>query len=478
MTLTDLIAIIPPVFIIFWALLILLVDLWIPKEHKGFTALLAALGMSIDLGIVLAESSYLTNTSIIAFNNMVILDHFENILQVIFLATGLASVALAYDYLKRMKIEKGEYYPLLLLSLSGMILITQAYDLIIVFLALELLSVPLYVLSGFALPRVESEEASLKYFFLGAFSSGFVLYGIALVFGATAATSIPAILASLTSATFNPILFMIGAALLLVGLGFKVAIVPFNMWVPDVYQGAPTSVTGFMAVGVKIAGFAALARVFLIAFPSISSTLTPILWALAALTMIGGNVVALAQTNLKRLMAYSGIASAGYLLMAFVPYGQTGLSNDIISALLFYLVAYAVTSFGAWAVIISLEQVDGNGLDLEDYAGLGGTHRWLSVVLSLCLLSYAGVPLTVGFWGKFYLFRAAILGGYWPLAVIGLLASVVSAFYYLRVIVKMYMQPGQPKVRRDMWLTLATFVSAIAVVGLGILPGLLSNILP
>ena len=478
MTLTDLIAIIPPVFIIFWAIVLLLVDLWIPKEHKGITALLAAFGMSIDLGIVLAESSHLTISSFIAFNNMVILDHFDNALQVIFLATGLASVALAYDYLKRLKIEKSEYYPLMLLSLSGMMLITQAYDLIIVFLSLELLSVPLYVLSGFALPRVESEEASLKYFFLGAFSSGFVLYGIALVFGATAATSIPAILASLTSTTFNPTLFLIGAALLLVGLGFKVALVPFNMWAPDVYQGAPTSVTGFMAVGVKIAGFAALARVFLIAFPSISSTLTPILWVLAALTMIGGNLLALAQTNLKRLMAYAGIASAGYLLMAFVPYGQAALSNDITSALLFYLVAYAVTSFGAWAVIISLEQVDGKGLNLEDYAGLGHTNRWLGIVLALRLLSYAGVPLTVGFWGKFYLFRAAILGGYWPLAVIGLLASVVSAFYYLRVIVKMYMQPGQPKVRRDMWLTLATFASAVAVVGLGILPGLLSAILP
>jgi NADH-quinone oxidoreductase subunit N len=478
MTLTDLIAIIPPVFIILWAILLLLVDLWIPKEHKGITALLAAFGMSIDLGIVLAESSHLTTTSFIAFNNMVILDHFDNALQVIFLATGLASVALAYDYLKRLKIEKSEYYPLMLLSLSGMMLITQAYDLIIVFLSLELLSVPLYVLSGFALPRVESEEASLKYFFLGAFSSGFVLYGIALVFGATAATSIPAILASLTSITFNPTLFLIGAALLLVGLGFKVALVPFNMWAPDVYQGAPTSVTGFMAVGVKVAGFAALARVFLTAFPSISSTLTPILWVLAALTMVGGNVLALAQTNLKRLMAYAGIASAGYLLMAFVPYGQAALSNDITSALLFYLVAYAVTSFGAWAVIISLEQVDGKGLNLEDYAGLGHTNRWLGFVLALCLLSYAGVPLTVGFWGKFYLFRAAILGGYWPLAVIGLLASVVSAFYYLRVIVKMYMQPGQPKVRRDMWLTLATFASAVAIVGLGVLPGLLSAILP
>jgi NADH-quinone oxidoreductase subunit N len=478
MTLTDLIAIIPPVFIILWAILLLLVDLWIPKEHKGITALLAAFGMSIDLGLVLAESSHLANTSLIAFNNMVILDHFDNALQVIFLATGLASVALAYDYLRRMKIEKSEYYPLLLISLSGMMLITQAYDLIIVFLSLELLSVPLYVLSGFALPRVESEEASLKYFFLGAFSSGFVLYGIALVFGATAATSIPAILASLTSATFNPTLFLVGGALLLVGLGFKVALVPFNMWAPDVYQGAPTSVTGFMAVGVKIAGFAALARVFLTAFPSIAPTLTPILWVLAALTMIAGNVLALAQTNLKRLMAYSGIASAGYLLMAFVPYGQAALSNDITLALLFYLVAYAVTSFGAWAVIISLEQVDGKGLNLEDYSGLGHTNRWLSLVLTLCLLSYAGVPLTVGFWGKFYLFRAAILGGYWPLAVIGLLASVISAFYYLRVIVKMYMQPGQPKVRRDMWLTLATFASAIAVVGLGILPGLLSGILP
>ena len=274
------------------------------------------------------------------FNDMVVVDGFSVFVNALLLVSGLLGVALAYGYVKRMGIERGEYYILMLFSISGMMLMAQAADLIIVFLALELLSLPLYVLSAFARPKTDSEEAGLKYFLLGAFSSGFVLYGIALVYGATGFTSLSGIVAAASAGTPG-LLLTIGAALILVGLGFKVAAVPFHMWTPDVYQGAPTAVTAFMAAGAKIAGFAALLRIFSTAFPSIAADLTPVLWAISALTMIVGNLIAISQTDIKRMLAYSSIAHAGYILMAFVPYGNPEVAPVSIAAGLFYLVAYA-----------------------------------------------------------------------------------------------------------------------------------------
>ncbi len=255
---------------------------------------------------------------------MVIHDGFSFFLNILFLSSGLAGIALAYDYIKRMEIERGEYYVLLLFSISGMMLMSQANDLIVVFLALELLSIPLYVLAGFARPRLESEEASLKYFLMGAFAGSFVVFGIALVFGATGTTNlIGSFHIHQGTKIANLPLLTVGAALILVGLGFKVAAVPFHMWTPDVYHGAPSAVTAFMSVGAKAGGFAALLRIFISAFPSLSTDLTMILWTISALTMFLGNVVAIAQSNIKRLLAYSSIAHAGYILMALVPYGNT-----------------------------------------------------------------------------------------------------------------------------------------------------------
>jgi NADH-quinone oxidoreductase subunit N len=241
------------------------------------------------------------------FGGMVIHDGFSFFLNILFLTSGLAGIALAYDYIKRMEIERGEYYILLLFSICGMMLMSQANDLIVVFLALELLSIPLYVLAGFAHPRLESEEASLKYFLMGAFAGGFVVFGIALVFGATGTTNLSAILKAINSDVTNIPLLTVGAALILVGLGFKVAAVPFHMWTPDVYHGAPSAVTAFMSVGAKAGGFAALLRIFISAFPSLSADMTMILWVISALTMFLGNVVAIAQSNIKRLLAYSSI---------------------------------------------------------------------------------------------------------------------------------------------------------------------------
>jgi len=344
----------------------------------------------------------------------------------------------------------------------------MAADLIMVFIALELLSIPLYVMAGFHRDRLDSEEAALKYFLLGAFAGGFVVYGIALVYGASGSTRIATILSAVESGSASPILLTLGAALILVGLGFKVAAVPFHMWTPDVYQGAPSSVTAFMAVGAKAAGFAALLRVFLVAFPTLSAQLIPLLWSLAALTMTVGNVIAIAQSNIKRLLAYSSIAHAGYILMATVTLGQSRVMVDASGAALFYLFAYLLTNFGAWAIVVLLEQQEGKGLNLQDYAGLGKKQPALAAAMTVFMLSLTGVPPTLGFLGKFYLFRAVLEGGFVGLAVIGVLTSLISAYYYLRVVVIMYMQEGEPLVNSDALVRWTAGLTAIAVIALSL----------
>jgi len=465
MTQSDFNTILPVTILTVWACVLLLVDLLIPKTSKGITALLSALGLAVTLGFVLIQ----IGDEDVGFNGMVVLDGFSTFVNALLLVSGLLGIGLAYGYVKRMGIERGEYYTLLLFSVTGMMLMAQAADLIVVFIALELLSIPLYVLAAFARPKVESEEAGLKYFLLGAFATGFVVYGTALVFGATGSTSLSAIV-TFASGGASDLLLTIGAALILVGFGFKVAAVPFHMWTPDVYQGAPSAVTAFMSSGAKIAGFAALLRVFTTAFPSIAVDMTDIFWALAALTMILGNVVAISQTDIKRLLAYSSIAHAGYILMAFVPYGNPDVSRDSIAAGLFYLVSYAVTNFGAWGVVIALEREAGKGLQLSDYAGLSKRHPALAAAMAIFMLSLIGLPPTIGLIGKLYLFRAVIEGGFTGLAIIGVLTSVISAYYYLRVVVLMYMRDGEPQVERESFLDFTTAITAILTVGLSLVP--------
>jgi NADH-quinone oxidoreductase subunit N len=468
----------PLVFTAIWAVFLLLVDLWIPKGRKGITSIFAAIGFVV--GMVLAYQQFFIpgiRFGITAFNDMVVVDGFSVVLTIVFMITGLVVTALSVDYMRRMKIEKGEFYSLLFFSVTGMILLAQVNDLIILFLGLELLSIPLYVMAGFALPRLDSEEAALKYFFTGAFASGFLLYGIALVFGATGTTNIQEIARRVSAEDLlNPTLMLLGAGFLLVGLGFKIASVPFHMWAPDVYQGSPTPVTAFMSVGVKIAAFGALIRVFLRDFSIYSVDLTPVFIVLSVATMLVGNLMALSQKNIKRLLAFMSVASAGYLLMAFVPYGNRTLTNEIVAAMVFYLLAYAITSFGAWAVVIAVEKGDARGLEIDDYAGLGRKYPWLGVCMSLFLLSFAGVPLTIGFWGKYYLFSDVIEGGYPWLAAVGIMASVISVFYFLRIIFKMFMVEGEPKIRRDIWLTVVILVSVVAVFILALEPGWLMSL--
>ncbi len=462
---SDFSTILPLIILTAWACVLLLVDLFIPKNRKGITALLAALGLAVTLGYTLAQIGQQDT----GFNGMVIVDGFAVFINVLLLVSGLLGIAVAYDYLKRMGLERGEYYTLLLFSVVGMMLMGQASDLIVVFIALELLSIPLYVLSAFARTEANSQEAGLKYFLIGAFSTGFFVYGTALVFGVTGTTSIYGILQAISSSPPG-LLLMVGAALLLIGFGYKVAAVPFHMWAPDVYQGAPTAVTAFMASGAKIAGFAALLRVFATTFPSLTPNMTDVLWGLAALTMIVGNLTAIAQTDIKRMLAYSSISHAGYILMAFVPYGNKEMMPVSVASGLFYLASYVVTNFGAWAVVIALEKSEGRGLAIADYAGLGRKHPALAASMTIFMLSLIGLPPTIGLMGKFYLFRAAIVSGFTGLAVIGALTSLISAYYYLRVVMFMYMRDGEPETAREPWLNFTITLTAVVAVLVNIVP--------
>lgn len=467
MNLNDIYSILPAAFLIAWALIILLLDLWISKRSPVVTPVLAVLGLIASI----FTSVFFTGNISTGFGGFILVDGFSRFLVPLFAVTGILAIGLAYDYLKRTGVQRGEYYSLLLLSISGMMLMASAGELVIVFLALELLSIPLYILSGFASPKAESEESALKYFLLGTFASAIFLFGTAFLFGSTATTNLTGIVNAVREGSANTTFLLIGCGLLLAGFSFKVAVVPFHSWTPDVYHGAPSPVSAFMSVGAKAAGFAAMLRVFSMIFPSLAAELTPIFWVLAALTMVVGNVVAISQTNLKRMLAYSSIAHAGYILMAFVPFGDVVTRTNSIASALFYLMVYALGSLGAWAIVISMENADNQGTGIDDLSGFGKRSPILAVAMTVFMLSFTGIPLTLGFWGKFYLFRTAIEGGFISLAVIGLLTSLISAFYYLRVVVKMYFHEGNPQITQNFWVSAVAIFAAIVLVILSFIPG-------
>jgi len=462
MSLSDLTPILPWLLVSFWAIALLVVDLFV--RRKGTTALMAAGGLFFALMVLIFRSE---NQQVV-FDGMLVADSYASFLQAIFLVTGLLGIAVAHDYLSRMRIERGEYYPLLLFTISGMMLMSLAGDLIVVFVALELLSLPLYVLAGFARPRPDSEEAAMKYFLLGAFASGFLVYGIALVFGATGTTNLAGIAGELSGGAG---LLLVGAVLVLVGLGFKVAAVPFHMWTPDVYQGAPSAVVAFMSVGAKAGGFAALLRVFIAALPDLAAAWAPLTMGLAALTMTWGNIAAIVQGNIKRMLAYSSIAHAGYILIALPAASLPAAAPGAVSAALFYLFAYLFSNLGAWAVVLAVEQLEGGGVQIDDYSGLSRRRPGLALAMALFMLSLTGLPPTVGFIGKFFIFRAALDAGQIGLALVGVLTSLISAYYYLRVVVVMYMRAGEPETRSEGWLNATIGVTALATFVFGILPG-------
>jgi NADH-quinone oxidoreductase subunit N len=365
---------------------------------------------------------------------MVLLDDYALFFHLVIGYAAALIVLLSVDYLGRTGDESGEYYSLVLFATSGMLLLASAGDLIVVFLALELMSLSLYVLSGLFKLRLTAGEASMKYFLLGVFASAFLLYGIALLYGATGTTNVDRLASAAASAPGDP-LIVLGLAMLMVGFGFKISSVPFHMWAPDVYQGAPTSVTALIATGSKAAVFAALIRFVVAGVRPVQADWTALLWVLAVLTMTVGNVVALAQSNLKRMLAYSSVAHVGYMLVGLVAGGTAGAG-----AVMFYLLAYAFTTVGTFGVITLLERAGAEAVEVRDYAGLARRHPLLAFTLALFLLSLVGIPPLAGFVAKFYLFGAAVKAGFIGLAVIAVLNSAVAAYYYLRVIVTMYMQ--------------------------------------
>ena len=399
-------------------------------------------------------------------------DDYALFFHVLILAIGVLVVLLSPAYLRATGTDRGEYYALILFSMVGMLGLVSALELVSLFVALEIMSVAVYALAGLDRARLESQESALKYFVTGAFSSAFFLYGVALLYGATGSTSLGGIAAAFSrSPDGGGMLAILGTGFLLVGFGFKVASVPFHMWVPDVYEGAPTTVTAFMSAGVKAAAFGGFLRVFLDGLKQLAPDWQPAVAALAVVTMVGGNLAALPQTNLKRMLAYSSVAHAGYLLAALV-----AVPRVAAEAVLFYLVAYAAVNLGGFGTIAALTRGGREPLALSDVAGLADRRPALAAALALFLVSLTGVPVSAGFVGKFYLFRAAVSAGDLGtfLAVVGVLTSVVSAYYYLRIVVAMYMEEPAGE---DTWSPvgpgprLALAVCTLVVLGLGVYPG-------
>jgi NADH-quinone oxidoreductase subunit N len=396
-------------------------------------------------------------------------DMFGLFFVMILIVIGVMTMLLSPPLVEREGLPGGEYYALTLFALAGMMLMAMATDLLVIFLALEVMSLAVYVLTALRRNTEASVEGAFKYFILGGFSSAFFLYGLAFVYGLTHTTRLDRIGSALAGASAaHPTLGLLALGLLLVGFGFKVSAVPFHMWTPDAYEGAPTIVAGFMSTGVKAAAFAALVRVLTTAFPSMHAVWYPVIWGMAAVTMILGTVVGVAQTNLKRMLAYSSIAHAGYLLVGLAASNDTGRG-----AILFYLFAYGVTNLAAFGLIGLLATHDRPNDDLASMAGLSNRHPALAAVFSVLLLSLGGIPPTAGFVGKWYIFSAAIRSGDYGLAIIGVLTSVVSIFFYLRVIVMMYMAepgdaPSSPEPPRGAVFTLAA--ALVITFYLGILP--------
>jgi NADH-quinone oxidoreductase subunit N len=404
---------------------------------------------------------------------MVAADRFALFIRFTLLGVAAIGVILSYQYLDRAGEARGEYYPLLLFATAGMTLIAAADDLIVVFLALEILSLSLYLMTGFSFRRLASAEASMKYFLLGAFSSAFFLYGIALAYGATGSTNLSAIAGKLSGEVGGAALALGAAGLMATGFGFKVAAVPFHMWTPDAYQGAPTCVTAFMSAGTKVAAFGAFLRVFNTAFSPLIWDWRPFVWAIAAVTMVVGSVLAIAQTDVKRMLAYSSIAHAGFILVG------VAAADQGIQEAMFYLVAYAVMILGAFAVVMLVSVKGEQNLTLSSYAGLARRSPFLAVAMALFLLSLAGIPPTAGFIAKVAVFSAAVQAGYWPLVLIAVIASVIAAFFYIRVIVLMYMQePAETmEVERLSLAQVGVAIPAALTLLFGVLPGLLFAVL-
>ena len=456
-------AILPEIALTVAALLILMVDIWLKK--KVIIGYLALAGIAATLVLVLqslAVEGY-------SFSQMIVNDNFGFFFQVLFLVAAFITVLLSMHYFRDNTQILGEYYSLLLFAVLGMIFMVKATDLVMVFIGIETLSLSVYILSGCLREDRRSGEAALKYILLGAFSTAFLLFGIALIFGVTGTTNLNAVAAAIAGKNIllDPML-LLAMVMLLVGIGFKISLVPFHMWTPDFYEGAPTPVTAFMSVGVKAAALAVFLRVFLLALPLLNPTWRHLLVGISVLTMTVGNIIAISQDNIKRMLAYSSIAHAGYLLIGMIAGGETG-----ISSMLYYLVVYTFMNLGAFAVVIAFGNKGEDNLAISDYAGLGSRFPALAFVMTLFMLSLAGIPPLSGFMGKFYIFSAAVKEGYIGLAVIGVINSLISVYYYLRVTVMMYMKKPEREiivapVQPGLLLTLV--ITAFLTLQIGLFP--------
>lgn len=459
------------------AVLVLLADLVVVNKR--------ALGYLALIGVIAAFATALSlwPGASASFQTLALSDHFALVFDLIFLAVAVLALLVAMDYLTAKDLQRGEYYALLLFAVAGMMAMAAAQDLIIVYLGLETMSISLYVLTGFNRRELTSVEAAMKYFVLGAFASAFLLYGVALTYGAAGSTNLARIGAwlAVNGVPGDPVA-LAALALLLVGFGFKVALVPFQWWTPDVYQGAPTSVTMFMAVGAKAAGFAALMRVLYTAFsPAFTADWVTVVAALAALTMTAGNLAALVQKDVKRMLGYSSIAHAGYILVGVAAGGGAGQRS-----VLFYMLAYTFMTAGAFAVACAVERRDQTSTTMSDYAGLVQRAPLLAAAMTLFMVSLIGIPPLMGFWGKLFVFRAAVEANLIWLAVLGVINSAIAAFYYLGVVVQMIMrEPAQSPaaeplaaaaVRRRVALGAAIALAAAGTLLLGIWPSVVTGL--
>ena len=468
-TSADLAGIAPEIILTIAALFVLTLEM-ARLSRPGIMLFVAAMGIVLAGG-ALAQAG---GEERVLFGGMLRLNSFSIFLDFLYLAVGLATLILSQGYLEKKGNEtRGEYPALILFAVIGMMLMTQANDLVMVFLGLELLSLSLYVLVGFLRHDIYSNESGLKYLLLGAFATGFFLFGAALTYGATGTTNFDGIASAIASGDILSHVFLsLGIGLLLIGFAFKVALAPFHMWSPDVYQGAPTTVTGFLCTAPKAAGFGALMKVFMTAFPEVHDEWQTLFWIMAALTMTVGNISALVQSNVKRMLAFSSISHAGYLAM-----GVLVLDSNSVGAMLFYLAVYSAMNLGAFAIIAVAEREE-QGVTFEDYRGLASRHPWLSAAIALFLISLAGFPPTAGFVAKYGLFSVVIAKGYIWLVIIAVLNTLVSVYYYLRLVVNMYMREEEEVLRPVTGIMVVGLIVLLvaAVLLFGIAPGFLLDI--
>jgi NADH-quinone oxidoreductase subunit N len=468
---TDYLRILPEIIMTIAGTLIMLIEGWL-GDNKKKTSLASFTFVAFAAALVAAVAANASPG--LSFSNMLIVDGFATFFRVLVIGVGILSLLSAVQYLKREHAESAEYYALLLFSVTGQCIMATANELIMIFIGLEISSIATYILAGYLRDDKRNNEAALKYFLLGSFATAFLLYGIAWIYGTTGSTNLAVIRTALLTPGSDRILAGTAAALIFVGFAFKVSAAPFQIWAPDVYQGAPAPVTLFMSAGPKAAAFAVFLRVFMTAFAPITNRWEPFVWSSALLTMIIGNFAALMQTNIKRLLAYSSIAHAGYVMVAIAAHNQIG-----VAAAMFYLAAYALMNIGAFAVVTHFSRQGEKFVNIEDLAGLGWKQPVTAGLFAIFLLSLIGVPLTGGFFGKFYIFKAALDANLVWLAILGLLNSAVAAYYYLRILVVMYMnEPGEATlsiqpVGAGIGATL--WVAAVGTLLLGIFPSVLLN---